>query len=334
MEPARQALYQYYVGWFVFLLASLYVLTKVIAAKLRAAGKDDSDGKGGTVVTEGFKKFQRTYLIVYLVMMAADWLQGPYVYALYSHYGYSQQEIGVLFIAGFASSMVFGTIVGSMADKYGRKKSCLAFAVFYMASCLTKHSPDYNILLAGRVLGGVSTSILFSAFESWMVSTHHDGAYPEEWLGLTFSAATSGNGIIAIVSGVVASVARDQFGPVAPFDVSFCCLAIGGFIVLVKWGENYGDQNINLAQTWGNAWNRLVEDKKIMYLGVIQSFFEGAMYIFVFIWTPALSSTSEMEILHGYYIVLCISYCYYCVIIGVRVDGDPTFEIAGSLRAS
>lgn len=51
------------------------------------------------------------------VPAAGDWLQGPYVYALYQHYGYKQADIGRLFIAGFGSSMIFGTIVGSLADK-------------------------------------------------------------------------------------------------------------------------------------------------------------------------------------------------------------------------
>lgn len=46
-----------------------------------------------------------------------DWLQGPYVYALYEFYGFTVKDIGRLFIAGFGSSMVFGTVVGSMADK-------------------------------------------------------------------------------------------------------------------------------------------------------------------------------------------------------------------------
>lgn len=48
---------------------------------------------------------------------AGDWLQGPYVYYLYSTYGFGKQDIGQLFIAGFGSSMLFGTIVGSLADK-------------------------------------------------------------------------------------------------------------------------------------------------------------------------------------------------------------------------
>lgn len=39
------------------------------------------------------------------------------MYKLYQAYGYSKGDIGVLFIAGFMSSMVFGTFVGSIADK-------------------------------------------------------------------------------------------------------------------------------------------------------------------------------------------------------------------------
>jgi hypothetical protein len=46
-----------------------------------------------------------------------DWLQGPYVYALYEKYGYSPAQIGQLFIAGFGSSMIVGTFVGALADK-------------------------------------------------------------------------------------------------------------------------------------------------------------------------------------------------------------------------
>ena len=52
-----------------------------------------------------------------MLSAAGDWLQGPYVYALYQHYGFDRGDIGRLFIAGFGSSMIFGTIVGSLADK-------------------------------------------------------------------------------------------------------------------------------------------------------------------------------------------------------------------------
>ena len=55
------------------------------------------------------------YFIV--VITAGDWLQGPHVYALYDSYGMTTHQIEVLFVAGFGSSMIVGTIVGSFADK-------------------------------------------------------------------------------------------------------------------------------------------------------------------------------------------------------------------------
>ncbi|GKE40098.1 molybdate-anion transporter-like protein [Tanacetum coccineum] len=67
--------------------------------------------------SSAFTSFKNNYLLVYSLMMAGDWLQGPYVYYLYTTYGFGKGDIGQLFIAGFGSSMLFGTIVGSLADK-------------------------------------------------------------------------------------------------------------------------------------------------------------------------------------------------------------------------
>ena len=46
--------------------------------------------------------------------------------------------VQVLFVAGFGSSMFFGTFIGSLADRLGRKRFCLLYAALYIASCLTK----------------------------------------------------------------------------------------------------------------------------------------------------------------------------------------------------
>ena len=59
-----------------------------------------------------FKAFQGQFVAVYLVMMMADWLQGPTVFKLYKEYGYTTQQNATLFIAGFGSSMIFGALAG------------------------------------------------------------------------------------------------------------------------------------------------------------------------------------------------------------------------------
>jgi MFS family permease len=228
--------------------------------------------------------------------MMADWMQGPYVYALYAHYGFSKGEIGQLFIMGFGSSMVFGTIVGGFADKYGRKANCLLFAVLYSIGCVTKHFNNYWVLMFGRLMGGISTSILYSAFETWMIHEHKASGFDEKWMSSTFSAMTFGSGAVAIIAGLVASFLAASVNLVAPFDASMLLLIAGGFIIATRWRENYGvvDSTVRTTSGWesfGKAWRLLVVSERVLLLGVIQSCFESAMYIFVFMWTPALEAS-------------------------------------------
>ncbi|KAJ8459536.1 hypothetical protein OPV22_032462 [Ensete ventricosum] len=254
--------------------------------------------------SSSFNAFKNNYLLVYSLMMAGDWLQGPYVYYLYSQYGFDKGDIGRLFIAGFGSSMLFGTIVGSLADKQGRKRACVTYCITYILSCITKHSPEYKVLMVGRILGGISTSLLFSAFESWLVAEHNKRGFDPQWLSVTFAKAIFlGNGLIAIVSGLFANLLADNlgFGPVAPFDAAACCLAIGMAIILSSWSENYGDpsDSKDLITQFKGAAAVIASDEKIALLGAIQSLFEGSMYTFVFLWTPALSPNDE-DIPHGF----------------------------------
>ena len=78
------------------------------------------------------------YLVVYLLATAADWLQGAYIYVLYHAFGYTKYDIAVLFIAGFGSSAVFGSFIGGMADRKGRRLFVVVYGLVYAVSCVTK----------------------------------------------------------------------------------------------------------------------------------------------------------------------------------------------------
>ncbi|KAE8725355.1 Rhodanese/Cell cycle control phosphatase superfamily protein isoform 1 [Hibiscus syriacus] len=281
-----------------------YLMVFGALAALVAALELSKNSKDRINTSPAFNSFKNNYLIVYSLMMAGDWLQGPYVYYLYSTYGFGKGDIGQLFIAGFGSSMLFGTIVGSLADKQGRRRACVTYCITYILSCITKHSPEYKVLMVGRVLGGIATSLLFSAFESWLVAEHNKRGFEQQWLSLTFSKAIFlGNGLVAIVSGLFGNLLVDSFslGPVAPFDAAACFLAIGMAIILSSWTENFGDpsENKDLLTQFRGAAIAIASDEKIALLGAIQSLFEGSMYTFVFLWTPALSPNDE-EIPHGF----------------------------------
>ncbi|XWS38171.1 hypothetical protein CRYUN_Cryun19dG0107200 [Craigia yunnanensis] len=72
-------------------------------------------------------------------------------------------------------------------------------------------------------------------------------------------------------------------------------------IILLSWTETYGDpsESKDLLTQFRGAAAAIATDEKITFLGAIQSLFEGSMYTFVFLWTPALSPNDE-DIPHGF----------------------------------
>ena len=239
-----------------------------------------------------FKNFQWGYFVAYFPALLGDWLQGPYLYKLYSYYGFQEDQIAVLYVFGFASTVLLGTWAPVAADRYGRRKLCIVFTVVYSLACLFKLSRNYGILLLGRILGGVATSLLFSAFEAWYVHEHletHD--FPKEWIAVTFNRATVWNGILAIVAGVIANALAEwvNLGPVSPFILAIPFLVISGAVVISRWQENYSTQKVKLRHSCMAGLKNIFTDPKIFLIGIIISLFESSMYIFVFLWTPILN---------------------------------------------
>lgn len=54
----------------------------------------------------------------------------------------------------------------------GRKRAALLYVLTYTIGCFTKHVPNFWVLFFGRILCGIATSLLYSVFESWVVSEH------------------------------------------------------------------------------------------------------------------------------------------------------------------
>lgn len=265
---------------------------------------------------EEISRFRRNYMLIYLVVMASDWLQGPYIYVLYESYGFDIDTIAILFIAGFSSSMVFGSFIGSLSDTYGRKRMAMVFGVIYALSCLTKFINSFAILLFGRILSGIATSLLFSVFETWMVHEHHERGYGEEELAQTFSYATYGNGLIAIIMGVIASSIASLYGPASPHALAFIFLIVSTVLIYLTWCENYGDVRQSTVGSIKHASEVLMQKPGLILMGFIIALFEGAMYNFVFLWTPTLFEYyDEAELPLGMIFALFM----ICVMIGSNI---------------
>jgi MFS family permease len=243
---------------------------------------------GGVALPEGFAQFQQQYLLVYLLCTFSDWLKGPYVYALYEAYGFSKADIAWLFITGYLSSLIFGTCAGALSDRMGRKLMCQMFCVIYAASACTKVVNNFWVLLLGRALSGVATSLLFTTFEAWMVSEHQSRGFPAPLLTDTFSRATLGNGCVAVAAGIVAQVAA-MWHYAMPFLVAIPCLLLA-LAFISRWTENYGSETIAPLATLVKGWQAIRGDARLRWLGLCEACFEGCMYVWVFFWTPAIST--------------------------------------------
>lgn len=179
--------------------------------------------------------------------------------------------------------------------------------------------------MLGRLLGGISTSLLFSVFEAWLIRAHSDRDLPKSCLSKSFSMAAFGNSCIAILAGLVANkfahlYPMEKFGGsgithiggfLNPFDLAFLALIVCGIGAKMLWEDNYGDvggssdqeakteDNRKKSGNWydglRNAFTATMQSRDILLCGIISSLFEGSMYIFVFMWTPLLKAFIKDE---------------------------------------
>lgn len=178
--------------------------------RLAAGSREPAESQADVASAAVLRSLQWRYLPAWLCFKAADWMQGPYFHEVYSSKldpatgtPLSQRAISALFLAGFVSSAVVGTAAGSLVDSYGRRAGCLAFALLYSASALSVLASDLPLLAAGRLLGGVATSLLMSAPEAWLCSEHARLGLPPSTLGGLFGWAYFADSIVAILAGQV-----------------------------------------------------------------------------------------------------------------------------------
>ncbi len=146
--------------------------------------------------------------------------------------------VAALYASGFISGAISASFAGQLADRYGRRLACLLYCVFYILTCLSMLSNDFLVLFAGRLCGGVSTTLLFSVFEAWMITEYHGRGLQGSGLtlGTIFGYMTTMSCIVAIACGVVGDILVAQLGGrVWPFMASAGCAAVAGYYILTTW---------------------------------------------------------------------------------------------------
>ena len=99
-------------------------------------------------------------------------------------------------------------------------------------------SDDFFVLLIGRCLGGLSTTLLFSVFETWMITEYHNRGLDNAGLDLSsiFGNMTTLSSVMAIVSGVFGDLLVQYTGSrTSPFLASVVCLAVALCLISTLW---------------------------------------------------------------------------------------------------
>ena len=163
--------------------------------------------------------------------------------------------------------------------------------------------PDFKnfyVLVVGRLLGGIATSLLFSIFEAWLIRAHADAGL-KSWISKSFTWAAYGNSIIAIASGLMANHAAEggtmreiipetlYFGGyLEPFDIALVISLACGLAAVQLWEENYGeelhdDSERAASAKWYDglrtAYTATIRSSEILLCGLVISLFEGSMYV-------------------------------------------------------
>lgn len=256
-----------------------------------------------------FLKFRLNYLIVYAAIMLADGLQGTHLYALYSGYGYT---VANLYSIGFITGALTSPFIGPIVDRFGRKKSAMCYCFFEILINMTEQYENFTGLIVSRMIGGITTNLLSTVFESWLATEHRrrgfdgDGVGEEPRLALVMRDSTIVSKLAAIASGYIAHYLAGRSGNAGPFGGAVFFTWIALVVVWLLWTENYGntsgredsngqpDGQVQEVTTFKEhmvgAFQTIVGDTKISRIGMIEGLTEGTLQTFVFLWSPALAS--------------------------------------------
>ncbi|KAK7051712.1 DUF791-domain-containing protein [Favolaschia claudopus] len=265
------------------------------------------DGRGNGSASDGWGK---RYLVVYAMVMGAEWLQRPYLYSVYrGHYYYTERVVDILFVVGVVAGTLTASVGGFWAERFGRKRLCLVSCAVYASACLCIQIRFLPVLLVGRLLSGASASMLLSAFESSLVS----GASSQAALSAITSPATVASGLAGAGAGILSNQLVGRVGAyglpsyTSPFLASGILLVLAGLVIHRSWAETYGDDKTTSPSASSPELSRLrsavrivQDDPRLLVLGLTQTSLESATYLLSFLWVPAIQEDTIALLPLGY----------------------------------
>jgi len=243
-----------------------------------------------------FLTFRLSYLFVTLVVMLADGLQGTHLYVLYEGYGYS---VASLYCLGFITGALTAPITGPLIDRFGRKKSALLYCALEVGINMLEQFPFLSGLIVSRVVGGITTNLLSTVFETWLDTEYRNRGFAKEEYETLMRDSVVVSNLAAIASGYLAHILAEKFGNTGPFEGAVTCTAVAFAVIFFLWNENYGKLGQKneageeekpkspLAQL-GETLTFIRSDSRVLRVCITQGLTLGSLHIFIFLWSPLL----------------------------------------------
>jgi MFS family permease len=222
---------------------------------------------------------------------------GTHLYVLYESYGFS---VASLYSLGFVTGAVTTPITGPLIDKFGRKKSALLYCVLEIGINMLEQYPFLSGLIVSRMVGGVTTNLLSSVFETWLDTEYRMRGFDEKKYEIIMRDSVVVSNMAAIASGYFAHVMAERFGPVGPFQGAVSCTGLALVVVMCLWTENYGAATSEVGQKSKGVHSYLKEaitvfrnDSRILRVGIIQGLTMGSLQLVIFLWSPTLQAFAK-----------------------------------------
>lgn len=247
-----------------------------------------------------FLTFRLSYLFVTLVVMLADGLQGTHLYVLYEGYGFS---VASLYCLGFITGAITAPITGPLIDRFGRKKSALLYCALEVGINMLEQFPFLSGLIVSRVVGGITTNLLSTVFETWLDTEYRNRGFAKEEYETLMRDSVVVSNLAAIASGYLAHVLAESFGNTGPFEGAVTCTAVAFIVIFFLWNENYGKTGqVNQDGEAAAAKSPLTQlsetltfirsDSRVLRVCITQGLTLGSLHIFIFLWSPLLKEFS------------------------------------------
>ena len=198
-----------------------------------------------TKLNSDLKRLRKLFLYGSFITKTATWLKAPYNFSLYNRlHGFTRPEIGLLLIVDNLTALIFGPIIGTLADTFGNKKFCFLHGLLVSFHACLRLTGVKHLAYFAQFVAGTCSCIFDVAFESWFINessllfSKDEKLLKESFRSEVLSKQVQIDGLISIFVTGVGTILYINFGIKSPFVASVFVSILSSVFVFFFWKES------------------------------------------------------------------------------------------------